>query len=174
MNKEEFYDKIIKLAQTSTPQFKLVMDYGLRQIKYMFDADKILEMELPENSVIVGLSVMGQFNAIDYENKIVRYVGSVGSQKRIEESVVFDPDVERVFRQADQDTQNKLRISDELKRNENLVSHKNDLLKENETLASTLQSNQTRLNYIENLNFFQRLLFLFFKSKILKRFGEIK
>ena len=45
--------------------------------------------------------------------KIVRYVGSVGSQKRIEELVVFDPDVERVFRQADMDTQNKLRISDE-------------------------------------------------------------
>ena len=66
------------------------------------------------------------------------------------------------------------RFADKLKRNENLVYYKNDLLKENETLTSTLQSNQTRLNYIENLNFFQRLLFLFFKGKILKRFGEIK
>ena len=66
------------------------------------------------------------------------------------------------------------RLADKLKRNENLVYYKNDLLKENETLTSTLQSNQTRLNYIENLNFFQRLLFLFFKGKILKRFGEIK
>ena len=70
MNTEEFYDKIIKLAQTSVPQFKLVMNYGLRQIKYMFDVDKILDVPLPDNSVLVGLSVMGRFNAIDYENKI--------------------------------------------------------------------------------------------------------
>ena len=50
----------------------------------------------------------------------------------------------------------------------------NDLLKENEKFKSSLQINQARLKYIENLNFFQRLLFLFFKGKILKRFGEIK
>ena len=49
---------------------KLVLDYGLRQIKYMFDVDNILNVELPENAKLIGLSIMGSFTAIDYENEI--------------------------------------------------------------------------------------------------------
>ena len=157
---------------------KEVTLYELTKRTVMVDGDSFSRVVLKQVECLASIQLPTHGDLMTLEQipvkKIVRYVGRVGSQKRIEELVVFDPDVERVFRQADQDTQNKLRISDELKRNENLVSYKNDLLKENETLASILQSNQTRLNYIENLNFFQRLLFLFFKSKILKRFGEIK
>ena len=157
---------------------KKVTLYYLTQRKVVVDGDSFSRVVPKQVECLASIQPQTHGDLMTLEQipvkKIVRYVGRVGSQKRIEELVVFDPDVERVFRQADQDTQNKLRISDELKRNENLVSYKNDVLKENETLASILQSNQTRLNYIENLNFFQRLLFLFFKSKILKRFGEIK
>ena len=67
MNTEEFYEKLLNLNER---QMKLVLDYGLRQIKYMFDVDKILEVELPFNSKLLGLSVMGRFVAIDYDNEI--------------------------------------------------------------------------------------------------------
>lgn len=67
MNTEEFYEKLLNLNER---QVKLVLDYGLRQIKYMFDVDKILEVGLPFNSKLIGLSVMGRFVAIDYENEI--------------------------------------------------------------------------------------------------------
>lgn len=67
MNTEEFYEKLLNLNER---QMKLVLDYGLRQIKYMFDVDKILEVELPFNSKLIGLSVMGRFVAIDYDNEI--------------------------------------------------------------------------------------------------------
>lgn len=36
----------------------------------MFDVDRILEVELPFNSKLIGLSVMGRFVAIDYDNEI--------------------------------------------------------------------------------------------------------
>lgn len=49
---------------------KLVLDYGLRQVKYMFDVDNILSVDLPENAKLIGLSMMGRFTAIDYENEI--------------------------------------------------------------------------------------------------------
>ena len=67
MNTEEFYEKLLNLNEC---QMKLVLEYGLRQIKYMFDVDKILEVELPFNSKLIGLSVMGRFVAIDYDNEI--------------------------------------------------------------------------------------------------------
>ena len=67
MNTEEFYEKLLNFNER---QMKLVLDYGLRQIKYMFDVDKILEVGLPFNSKLIGLSVMGRFVAIDYENEI--------------------------------------------------------------------------------------------------------
>ena len=67
MNTEEFYEKLLNLNER---QMKLVLDYGLRQIKCMFDVDKILEVGLPFNSKLIGLSVMGRFVAIDYENEI--------------------------------------------------------------------------------------------------------
>lgn len=67
METEEFYKKFLNLNEC---QMKLVLDYGLRQIKYMFDVDKILDVKLPENSKLVGLSIMGRFTAIDYENEI--------------------------------------------------------------------------------------------------------
>ena len=67
MNTEDFYEKLLNLNER---QMKLVLDYGLRQIKYMFDVDKILEVKLPFNSKLIGLSVMGRFVAIDYENEI--------------------------------------------------------------------------------------------------------
>ena len=67
MNTEEFYEKLLNLNEC---QMKLVLEYDLRQIKYMFDVDKILEVELPFNSKLIGLSVMGRFVAIDYDNEI--------------------------------------------------------------------------------------------------------
>ena len=67
MNTEDFYEKLLNLNEC---QMKLVFDYGLRQIKYMFDVDMILEVEVPNNSQLIGLSVMGRFVAIDYENEI--------------------------------------------------------------------------------------------------------
>ena len=67
MNTEEFYEKLLNLNEC---QMKLVLDYGLRQIKYMFDVDKILEIGLPFNSKLIGLSIMGRFVAIDYDNEI--------------------------------------------------------------------------------------------------------
>ena len=67
MNTEEFYEKLLNLNEC---QVKLVLDYGLRQIKYMFDVDKILEVGIPFNSKLIGLSVMGRFVAIDYDNEI--------------------------------------------------------------------------------------------------------
>ena len=67
MNTEEFYEKLLNLNEC---KMKLVLEYGLRQIKYMFDVDKILEVELPFNSKLIGLSVMGRFVAIDYDNEI--------------------------------------------------------------------------------------------------------
>ncbi len=67
METEDFYEKLLNLNER---QMKLVLDYGLRQIKYMFDVDKILEVEVPNNSELIGLSIMGRFVAIDYENEI--------------------------------------------------------------------------------------------------------
>ncbi|KAF1026214.1 MAG: hypothetical protein GAK29_01476 [Acinetobacter bereziniae] len=67
MSKDFVLSCVEKLNET---QHKLFIDYGLRQIKYMFDVDKILEVELPENSKLIGLSEMGRFTAIDHENKI--------------------------------------------------------------------------------------------------------
>lgn len=67
MKTEEFYKKFLNLNER---QMKLVLDYGLRQIKYMFDVDNILNVELPENAKLIGLSIMGSFTAIDYENEI--------------------------------------------------------------------------------------------------------
>lgn len=67
MKTEEFYKKFLNLNER---QMKLVLDYGLRQIKYMFDVDNILNVELPENAKLIGLSIMGRFTAIDYENEI--------------------------------------------------------------------------------------------------------
>ena len=67
MNAEEFYEKLLNLNER---QMKLVFDYGLLQIKYMFDVDKILEVGVPFNSQLIGLSVMGRFVAIDYDNEI--------------------------------------------------------------------------------------------------------
>ena len=67
MKTEDFYEKLLNLNEC---QMKLVLDYGLRQIKYMFDVDKILEVELPINSKLIGLSIMGRFVAIDYDNEI--------------------------------------------------------------------------------------------------------
>jgi hypothetical protein len=51
-------------------QTKLAFDYGLRQIKYMFDVDKILNVQLPEGAEIIGLSSMGRFTAINHDKKI--------------------------------------------------------------------------------------------------------
>ena len=67
MKTEEFYKKFLNLNER---QMKLVLDYGLRQIKYMFDVDNILSVDLPENAKLIGLSIMGRFTAIDYENEI--------------------------------------------------------------------------------------------------------
>ena len=67
MKIEEFYKKFLNLNER---QMKLVLDYGLRQVKYMFDVDNILSVDLPENAKLIGLSMMGRFTAIDYENEI--------------------------------------------------------------------------------------------------------
>ena len=67
MKTEEFYKKFLNLNER---QMKLVLDYGLRQVKYMFDVDNILSVDLPENAKLIGLSIMGRFTAIDYENEI--------------------------------------------------------------------------------------------------------
>lgn len=67
MNKDFVLSCIGKLNVT---QHKLFTDYGLRQIKYMFDIDKILEVKFPENSQLVGISEMGRFTAIDHDNRI--------------------------------------------------------------------------------------------------------
>lgn len=67
MKTEEFYKKFLNLNER---QMKLVLDYGLRQVKYMFDVDNILSVDLPENAKLIGLSMMGRFTAIDYENEI--------------------------------------------------------------------------------------------------------
>ena len=69
MKIEEFYKKLLNLNER---QMKIVLDYGLRQVKYMFDVDNILSVDLPENAKLIGLSMMGRFTAIDYENE-VRY-----------------------------------------------------------------------------------------------------
>ena len=67
MKTEEFYKKFLNLNER---QMKIVLDYDLRQVKYMFDVDNILNVELPENAKLIGLSIMGRFTAIDYENEI--------------------------------------------------------------------------------------------------------
>ena len=67
MKIEEFYKKFLNLNER---QMKIVLDYGLRQVKYMFDVDNILSVDLPENAKLIGLSMMGRFTAIDYENEI--------------------------------------------------------------------------------------------------------
>ena len=67
MKTEEFYKKFLNLNER---QMKLVLDYGLRQVKYMFDVDNILSVDLPENAKLIGLSIMGRFTAIDYDNEI--------------------------------------------------------------------------------------------------------
>jgi hypothetical protein len=67
MNKDFVLSCVEKLNPT---QHKLFTDYGLRQIKYIFDVDKILGVELPENSKLIGISEMGRFTAINHDKKI--------------------------------------------------------------------------------------------------------
>lgn len=58
------------LNQLDRVQTKMFIDYGLRQIKYMFDVDKITEQSPPEGSELIGLSEFGRFTAINYIDKI--------------------------------------------------------------------------------------------------------
>lgn len=37
-------------------QYKLFIDYGLRQIKWMFEKDSVMKSKLPDGAVLVGLS----------------------------------------------------------------------------------------------------------------------
>ena len=96
---------------------KEVTLYEVTQRTVMVDGDSFSKVVPKQVKCLASIqaSTYGDWMTLEQipVKKIVRYVGSVGSQKRIEELVVFDPDVERVFRQADTDTQNKLRISDE-------------------------------------------------------------
>lgn len=59
---------INKLNEAQTKLFK---DYGLRQIKWMFENDPVMQSKVPEGSVLVGLSQpFGRWTALDKENKI--------------------------------------------------------------------------------------------------------
>ena len=52
-------------------QHKLFTDYGLRQIKYMFEHDPVMLSTPPKGSVLIGLSQpFGRWTAIDHENRI--------------------------------------------------------------------------------------------------------
>ena len=64
---EDFYEKLLKVNEE---QQSLTILYGLCQIKYMFDVDKVLEVEIPEGAKLIGLSSMGRFTSIDYDKEI--------------------------------------------------------------------------------------------------------
>lgn len=65
-------DFVISCAgKLNSIQHKLFVDYGLRQIKYMFDVDDVTKSKLPDGAVLVGLSQsFMRWAAIDEENKI--------------------------------------------------------------------------------------------------------
>ena len=74
-------------------QHKLFVDYGLRQIKYMFEKDTVMTSEIPKGAVFIGLSQQfGRWTAIDYENEI-RYGFFKGQNHEWSEANQFKPDL---------------------------------------------------------------------------------
>lgn len=74
-------------------QEKLFRDYGVRQIKYMFENDPVNLSIPPKGSVFVGLSQpFLRWTAIDYESK-VRYGYFKGQNPEWSQADEFKPDM---------------------------------------------------------------------------------
>ena len=74
-------------------QHQLFIDYGLRQIKWMFEKDPVMTSIKPENSTLVGLSQsFSRWTCIDYENRI-RYGYFKGQNPEWSEANEFKSDM---------------------------------------------------------------------------------
>ena len=74
-------------------QHKLFTDYGLRQIKWMFEKDAVMNSKVPDGSVLVGLSQpFSRWTAIDEKNKI-RYGFFKGQDPEWSEANEFKADM---------------------------------------------------------------------------------
>ena len=66
------FDFVVRCAgKLNSIQHELFVKYGLRQIKYMFEKDPVMNSKVPDGSVLIGLSdPFMRWTAIDYENGI--------------------------------------------------------------------------------------------------------
>lgn len=84
---------IEKAGQLNSIQHKLFTDYGLRQVKWMFEKDDVMKSKPPKGSVFVGLSQpFSRWTAVDQENRI-RYGYFKGQDPEWSEANDFKEDM---------------------------------------------------------------------------------
>lgn len=79
------------VSKLNEKQTKLFTDYGLRQIKYMFDFDSVMKSEVPIGATIVGISTsFMRWAALDETNKI-RYGYFKGQNPEWSKAYLYNP-----------------------------------------------------------------------------------
>ncbi len=87
-------DFVIDCAgKLNSTQHKLFTDYGLRQVKWMFEKETVMSSKVPDGAVLVGLSQpFSRWTAIDKENQI-RYGFFKGQNPEWSEADLFKPEM---------------------------------------------------------------------------------